>query len=321
MFSLNTALAIVLDAGWIMSDLKATVVIASKNRKDHLRRALASCMKQTAEPEILVIDDGSSDGTAEMVRREFPTVRLIRHEMSMGVVVQRNRGARLASGDVIVSIDDDAEFPSPDTIAHTLREFVDPCVGAVAIPFVNVNSGDEVLQRAPPGANVLVTGAYIGTAYAVQRDVFLRLGGYREYIFHQGEEEDFCIRMLDLGFVVRLGSASPIHHYESPIRDRWRMDVYGGRNKVLFAWYNVPMPYLLVHLPAAILNRLLYGIRTGRLRRAIVGISKGLAACVREASQRRPVRPETYRIFRRLRHGTELSLGDVQRKLLGGSGA
>lgn len=304
-----------------MNAFRATVVITSKNRKDDLRRALASCMRQTARPEILVIDDGSSDGTADMVRQEFSTVRLLRDETSKGLIVQRNRGALQASGDVIISIDDDADFPSPDTIAHTLGEFVDPRIGAVAIPFVNVNYSNEILQRAPSGDDVLVTSAYIGTAHAVRRDVFLRLGGYREYLFHQGEEEDFCIRMLNAGFVVRLGSANPIHHYESPTRDRWRMDVYGGRNKVLFGWYNVPMPYFLAHLPAVILNRLVYGIRTGRFSRSIVGISKGLAGCLHEAGRRRPVRPETYRIFRRLRYGARLSLGDVERELLGGSGA
>jgi glycosyltransferase involved in cell wall biosynthesis len=318
MFSVSTALAIVPDAGWIMNGLKPTVVITSKDRRDDLRRALASCMRQTAEPEILVIDDGSSDGTAEMVRREFPTVRLLRDETSKGLIVQRNRGASRASGDVIISIDDDADFPSSDTIAHTLREFTDPRIGAVAIPFVNVNYSDEVLQRAPPGDSVMVTSAYIGTAHAVRRDVFLQLGGYREYLFHQGEEEDFCIRMLNAGFVVRLGSANPIHHYESPNRSRWRMDVYGARNKVLFSWYNVPMPHLLMHLPAVILNRLVYGIRTGRLWRSVVGISKGLAGCVREAGGRRPVRPETYRAFRRLRTSSNVFIADIERELAPG---
>ncbi len=304
-----------------MSDLRATVVITTKDRKDDLRRALASCVKQAGAPEILVIDDGSSHDVGDMVRREFPTVRLVRDEISKGCVVQRNRAAPLASGDVIVSIDDDAEFPSPDTVAHTLREFSDPRVGAVAIPFVNVNYSDEVLQRAPHGDDISVTSSYIGTAHAVRRDLFLKLGGYREFLFHQGEEEDFCIRLLNEGYVVRLGGANPIYHYESPNRDRRRMDVYGARNKVLFVWYNVPVPYVMVHLPAAVLNRFVFGVRTGRLWRSTLGILKGFAGCVHEARRRRPVRPETYRVFRHLRRNEGLSLGEVQLGLLGKSEA
>ena len=59
----------------------ASVVITTKNRQDELRVAIQSALKQTAHVEIIVVDDGSTDSTAEMVRREFPGVRLIRHDV------------------------------------------------------------------------------------------------------------------------------------------------------------------------------------------------------------------------------------------------
>src|SRR5581483_7389816 len=106
----------------MMPELTATVVISTKNRLEDLRRALRSCLSQSAGPAILVIDDGSSDGTSEAVRQEFPSVRLVREEVSKGYIVERNRGAALATTDVIVSIDDDAEFVSPNTVAQALAE-------------------------------------------------------------------------------------------------------------------------------------------------------------------------------------------------------
>jgi glycosyltransferase involved in cell wall biosynthesis len=295
-----------------MTEMTATVVIATKNRKDDLRRAVASCLRQTAGPEILVIDDGSTDGTEALVRRQFPTIRYVREDISRGVVVRRNQAAGLARGDIVFSIDDDAEFPSQRTVAQTLTEFNAPSIGAVAIPFVNVNYGSAILQRAPKPDGTFVIDAFIGTAYAVRRDVFLRVGGYRESIFHQGEEEDFSIRMLDAGYVIRTGNADPIHHYESPIRDRWRMDVYGARNKILFSWHNVPMPYLLPHMMGATVNRLLFGVRQRHPWRAGYGLLKGFAVCLTQARQRRPVRRATYRAFRELRRAGQLPLSAVQ---------
>ncbi|MGH7213703.1 MAG: glycosyltransferase family 2 protein, partial [Tepidisphaeraceae bacterium] len=240
--------------------MDATVVITTKDRKDELRRAVASAVAQVgAAVEVLVIDDGSTDGSSDMLRAEFSTVRVERYERSLGLIVRRNHAAALATAPVILSIDDDAVLVSTHTVAQTLTEFDHPRVGAVAVPFVDIKQGPQVRQRAPDFARVYVASSFIGTAHALRRDLFLKLGGYREQLFHQGEEADYCLRMLDAGCVVRLGSADPIHHFESPRRDFRRMDVYGRRNDVLYAWHNVPLPYLPGHLLATTFNGLCWG--------------------------------------------------------------
>src|SRR5438034_4863248 len=111
----------------------ASIVITTKNRQEELLLAICSAFSQSIPVEVLVMDDGSTDGTAEMIRTRFPSVRLERSERSIGYVVQRNRAARLAIADIIFSIDDDATFTSPNTVAQTLTEFGHPRVGAVAI--------------------------------------------------------------------------------------------------------------------------------------------------------------------------------------------
>src|SRR5215204_4542729 len=117
---------------------RATVLITSKNRKEELRVAIASALEQTAKPEVLVIDDGSTDGTSDLVRTEFAQVNLHRFEQSEGLIVQRNRGAELAAGEFVLSMDDDAIFSSPHVVEQTLADFDHPGIGAVAIPFINV---------------------------------------------------------------------------------------------------------------------------------------------------------------------------------------
>lgn len=294
---------------------EATVVIATKNRRDELRQTLQSACEQSAALEIIVLDDGSTDGTAEMVRSEFPQVRLLRSETSAGYIAQRNRGAELATSNVIISIDDDATFSSPATVAQTLVEFNDPRVGAVAIPFINIKLDETVHQRAPGTDRVYVTHSYVGTAHAVRRDVFLRLGGYRELLFHQGEEGDFGLRLLEAGYVVRLGSADPIHHFESPRRDFRRLDLFGRRNDVLFAWHNVPWPYLPVHLAGVTVHGLRHGMKVRRLGRMLLGLLMGYRSCLTYWNGRKPVDRSVYRLSRILKTQAPVPLSEIMRSL------
>jgi glycosyltransferase involved in cell wall biosynthesis len=263
------------------------------------------------QPEVLVMDDGSSDDTAEIVRSEFPAVRLVRSQISAGYIVQRNRAALLAGGEVIFSIDDDAIFTSPLTVAQTLQEFNDPRVGAVAIPYLEPRKSSMLHQQAPSPEGVFVTDDFIGTAHAVRKNVFLQLGGYREFLVHQGEEMDFCIRMLAGGRVVRLGRGDVIHHLESPRRDFRRMDFYGRRNDVLFAWQNVPMPYFPAHLLATSVNGLWAGLKVGRSLKMLQGITAGWLGCVTQRYRRQPVPNSVYRIFRQLKKCGPIHLAEI----------
>jgi glycosyltransferase involved in cell wall biosynthesis len=280
-----------------------------------LCRAVASALAQTVPVEVIVIDDGSTDGTADLVQRTFPGVRLLRREESRGYIVRRNEGAELATGDVLFSLDDDAEFTSGQTVAQTLREFDDRRIGAVAIPYVEPNKDGEVRQRAPAAAGTWVTDVYVGTAHAVCRKVFLEVGGYREELVHQGEERDFCLRLLRSGYVVRLGRADVIHHYESPKRDMRRMDYYGRRNDILFAWHCVPMPFLPLHLAGTTLNGLRSAWRSRRPLYMAWGLLSGYAGCLRGWKERSPVPAAVYSLHRRLKMAGPGRLDEIEEQL------
>lgn len=288
--------------------------MTTRNRKDDLRVCLASVRQQNVPLEIIVIDDASSDGTAELVRTEFAEARLVVHARNQGYIRGRNEAAALATGDVIVSIDDDAAFSSPDIVSRTLTLFDDERIAAVAIPYIDVNRDRIVNQLAPDAAAPYVVSSYIGTAHAIRRTTFLELHGYREELFHQGEESDLCIRLLAAGYVVRLGLGEPIHHFESPRRDFRRMDHFGPRNAVLFAWQNVPFPRLLMQLPMTVAGLLTLTLNPSRLATRLAGIAGGLRACLRV--ERSPVSDSAFRLWRRLRAaGTPLRLAEIAGEL------
>ena len=274
-----------------------TVVVTTRNRKDELRACLDSIARQDYPAEVIVVDDASEDGTAETVAADYPDAVLIRHAEPRGYICGRNEAAREATGAIIVSIDDDAVFSTGRILRDTVAAFSDR-VGAVAIPYVDVNRGSGVRQLAPDSVGVYLVNAFIGTAHAVRRDVFLALGGYREQLFHQGEESDFCIRMLAAGYVVRAGTGDPIHHFESSRRDFDRMDLYGPRNALLFVYQNVPLPSAIWRLASTVAGVLAWTADPTRL----VTRLRGLAAAARAmpTCTRAPVPGPVHSLWRRL---------------------
>ena len=294
--------------------MTATVVIVTKNRKDDLLVAVRSALSQTARPEVIVIDDGSTDGTAATLR-ECPGVRFVRHDDSRGYIVRRNEAARLASGDAVFSIDDDAAFTSPLTVEQTLREFDAPRIGAIAIPYIEPRKSSHQFQTAPDVRQPWITDSFIGTAHAVRRDVFLKVGGYQEALVHQGEEEDFCLRMLAAGYVVRLGTADPIHHYESPRRDFSRMDYYGRRNAILFAWHLVPLTVLPVHLAGVTINAIRTALRLRRGSAMWRGTFDGYLLAAAAFKRRTAVSWRTYRLHRQLRKRGPIDMTAAESRL------
>ncbi len=275
---------------------QASIVISTKDRKEELRRALRSVEAQSVDVEILVMDDGSSDGTAEMVAREFPAVRLHRSQVGRGYLPQRNQGMALASAPIVISLDDDAEFMGPDTVAQTLADFGHPRVAVVAIPYRNGSDG-TVMQAAPASDGVFVLHGFVALGAAIRRDVFFAVGGYREALEAIGEEFDVSLRMLDRGFVTRAGRAAPpVVHQRSPIRPGGRAYL-GPRNDLINASMTVPGPSLPLHLLRITAMALVRAMsrRRGRLL-TLRGLADGYRYALRFRHDRQPVARQTFKL-------------------------
>jgi GT2 family glycosyltransferase len=294
----------------------ATIIITTRNRRDDLREALRSCEGQTADVDLLVIDDGSSDGTAEMIAAEFPDVRLHRSEVSRGLIVQRTAAAAMTSSPVIVSIDDDARLMSPQTVEQTLADFDHPRIGAVAIPYVDVRRGGIRRQRAPDLHERWVTDTYIGTAHALRRDVFTAVGGYRTSFVHMVEEPEFCLRMLAAGFVVRLGRAPALHHLESPNRRVFSRNVrLLVRNQLLDAWHNTPARYLPGRVGRILARSVVDSLRWRHPGAAAKGAWEALREAARADDPRAPVSRDVWRLLVDLRKLGPLPLEMIEPRL------
>ncbi|MFA5119512.1 MAG: glycosyltransferase family 2 protein, partial [Candidatus Omnitrophota bacterium] len=100
-----------------MHFVKISVVVPTYNRRERLKRALLSVFAQTSLPtEVTVIDDGSTDETGAMIRKDFPQVNYCYQENS-GVSAARNIGIQQSTGDWLAFLDSDDEW-LPEKLAN-----------------------------------------------------------------------------------------------------------------------------------------------------------------------------------------------------------
>ncbi len=295
-------------------NVPVTVALVTRNRKTELRGALRSVLEQDGDPEIVVIDDASSDGTSEMVREEFPAVSLHRHEHALGTTHSRNRITSLAGNDIVIHLDDDARFISKATITQTVSDFDHPRVAIVAIPFDDVVSGQRKERNGrAPDDEVWVMATYTGAAYAARTEIFRQVGGYDREFWMYGEERDLSLRLLAEGFVTRMGRAEPAVHLVSVVRSLLRQDVLGRRNEIVWSWSSFPAPWHLIYIAGYVVKGIWVGIRARRLRRMIRGLIEGFRAI--PSVQRNPVSRETFALDRRLRRKGALRLTEIDSTL------
>src|SRR5215469_385954 len=105
-----------------------SVYVPCYNAENYLEKSIQSLLAQTRPPdEILVIDDGSTDRTAEIAAK-LP-VKLVRHEQNKGLAAARNTAFRNATHELVGAIDADV-YPDKDWLEHLLAPFDDPRVVA-----------------------------------------------------------------------------------------------------------------------------------------------------------------------------------------------
>lgn len=279
----------------------ASIVIVTRNRRAEALRAVRSAVEQSYAPlEVLVYDDASTDGTSEAVAAGFPEARVVRGRTRAGYIVLRNRGFREAAGEIIFSIDDDAYFSDPRTVEYVMDRFAEyPRAAALALRYHEPGRPARLgflkgIRDGDPVRN------YIGCAHAIRRDVALAAGGYREWLVHQGEERDLCLRLLERGHEVRYVESPPIVHEPSAQRDHAELAYLGLRNTFLFDVLNVPLPDVLRRLPIDVVQLLKYRVTRRTFPRRLWNVVRGLAACVRYLPRREAVSRGTYRRFRSL---------------------
>lgn len=239
-----------------MSHPKVTVVVVSYNTRDKLSRCLAAL---DPKYEVIVVDNGSTDSSAEMVERDFPSVRLIQNESNRGFGTANNQGIAQATGALILLLNSDA-YAQPGAIDRLACEFQDPQVVAAGGQLLNP---DGSLQNS--SANELTLWALVceqtrlekllpfsrvfspywnsrwlkstsPTAQVMGACLMMRpVARFDERYFLYCEDTDLCKRLSKLGSIVYVPEAKFVHELgSSSSQDRWRSVARYNRGKELY---------------------------------------------------------------------------------------
>lgn len=183
-------------------DLRLSVVVPAFRAAPYLAEALTSVLTQDRPPdEVVVVDDGSDDATAEVAEGFAPTVRLVRHAANRGVAAARNTGVTATTGELVAMHDAD-DVMRPDR----LRRQVDALVAAgpeVVAVFGRVHSFTDDGTPLPPWAEAGTAGdAPYGIGHLLlRREALAEVGPFDESM-RVGEDTDWVARAEAAGRTV-----------------------------------------------------------------------------------------------------------------------
>lgn len=261
-------------------DPEFSIIIVNWNGKDFLSRCLLSVREQTFKDyEIILVDNGSSDGSVELVQSDFPEVTLILLDENQGYASGNNLGAQNANGKWLVLLNNDA-YPAMDwleklyeaTLEYKDSAFFGSCLIQSKRPDLIDGIGDvyhvsglawrdgynQSVSMIPEEPVEIFSPC--GAAAAVRKSAFELVGGFDEdyYSYHEDVDLGFRIRLKGLrGYLI---PDAVVYHQGSAstgVKSDY-MVYYGHRNLVWSYFQNMPGWYFWKNLPLHIIVNLFF---------------------------------------------------------------
>jgi len=298
---------------------KLSVVVLSWNTRDIVLACLAALQRDAPRHarEVIVIDNGSRDGSADAIAAAHPWVRLVRNPTNRGYAAGHNQGAQLASGEYLCTLNSDTEVMPGALDALVDFLIAHPAYAAVSPRLLN---RDGSVQRACMRFPGLLTalcydtwlgkfwpGSWVedryymrdfdhvhsrdvpqppGAVFVIRRAEYLDLGGLDEHLFLFFNDVDLCRRLWKMRRRIRyLADVAVVHHGGASTRGYGDFIVTWHRNRL--AYYRKHYgPWVMPYLRAIVRLRALQERMTLRRRHKNPGDLRNaladLARCRRE---------------------------------------
>jgi GT2 family glycosyltransferase len=305
-----------------------SVVIPTYNGKKLLEANLPpikrAAARHAAPVEIVVVDDASSDDTADFLRAQHPDVTLLVNEGNLGFARTINRGIRAARNDLVLALNNDI-LVDEELFALAPGRFDDPALFSVTPNIIDPRRGEsQAITRLKPGLCWFAT-RYLQPAdlpEAAEMPLFFASGGATFYdrakllqlegfdpIYHPFyvEDVDLSYRAWKAGWKTLLEPGTTVYHETSStilgLHRKRKIKFIGDRNRTLFLWLNVTDPWLVARYFLCLPFSLLYDVVAFR-KYKFVGFFRALAYLPRIPAGRRRrralLRLSDREVFRRI---------------------
>jgi GT2 family glycosyltransferase len=237
--------------------MKASIIVLTRNRKEDVAECLASLRQQTyPDLELILVDNGSTDETLRMVRARFPRVRIIALGYNSGVTHGRNAGIKIARGEVLIFIDDDAVVKDNELVTKVVELFeMRPRMAALGFQERTYQPPHDLVQwhyRGRPEALWSERGFeaayYPGAGHALRVSALREVGVYPENFFYSTEEKDLTFRLINAEYQIWYTPSVQVFHKVN-LRERalWR-HYFDLRNHTWFAMRQLPWFFAGLHV-------------------------------------------------------------------------
>ena len=256
------------------------MVVITRNRLPELRHSLRILVGTPGVREVLVVDNGSEDGTPDAVRREHPDVRVVELGRNIGAAA-RNIGVAMASSPFVAFADDDSWWCGDALVRAagllSRHHEVGLLAGTILLGDdarpdpLNRSLASSPLERRRewPGPEVL---GFAACGAVVRRSAFLEAGGFPPRFGVGGEETLVALRLRERGWRSVHAPGLTVAHHPSQMRDHGRRREIAVRNELWTEWSSRPGW-------AALVRTVRIGVRAALRRHG----RAGLAAAMRGA--------------------------------------
>jgi GT2 family glycosyltransferase len=228
------------------------VVILTYNRAAELQHTLERMLSAAHVPRIVVVDNASSDGTAQMVRARFPQVSLFSLPANIGAAA-RNAGAAAVDTPYIAFSDDDTWWAdgSLSRAAALMESHPDVAVLCARVlvgkeeredPTCTAMAASPLPAEGLPGPALL---GFLAGASVIRRSAFLEAGGYEPRFFIGGEEGLLALDLVAWGWRLAYVPELTVHHHPSSLRDSMTRKRCLLRNALWICWMRLPFALAL----------------------------------------------------------------------------
>lgn len=214
------------------------ILIATRNRKRDLLVTLDNIrsLLNRQDTECVVLDDGSTDGTFEVVRSQFPQVTLRRNERSKGYLFSRNAMLNACTAEFAISLDDDAHFLSTASL-EIIRDYFESHLQCGLLAF-RIFWGKTQPVSQDDSAQAGQVNSFVGCGHAWRMAAWRCIPSYPEWFGFYGEENFAALQLFKKGLEVHYLPQILVHHRVDLLERRKQKDyALRLRRSLRSGWY------------------------------------------------------------------------------------